>query len=60
MAETLKLVVVTDFRIDGTGYQTIASGVCQALAEYGCRVIVIGTGYDGRQHDYPFQVIPSH
>ena len=60
MAKTLTIVVATDFRIDGTGYQTIAGGICQGLAELGCRVIVVGTGYDGRQHDYPFQVIPSH
>lgn len=56
--KALSLLIVTDFYVR-SGYKTIVESVAGHLSET-CDVTVLGKGYDGSQHDYPFQLIPTH
>jgi len=49
---------VSDLDLNGSGYQKISIPLCQGLVELGHNVIVIGLNYDGREHDFPFSIIP--
>lgn len=52
-----RIVVLTDMNFAGSGYYNIAVPLFSLLArEY--QVIVIGLGYEGQEHDYPFSIIP--
>lgn len=52
-----KIAVLTDFNLDGSGYLNIAIPLLTLLSkDYDIRVV--GLGYDGREHNYPFSVIP--
>ena len=46
----------TDFRV--SGYFNITMNLCTGLAKCGHEVKVIGLGYHGEQHDFPFSIIP--
>jgi len=62
MAETnsqLKLLMLCDFLVP-SGYQSIAAAFAKQFSEMGCDVTVLGINYDGREHDYPFRLIPTH
>jgi glycosyltransferase involved in cell wall biosynthesis len=45
-----------DFRI--SGYFNITTSLCTGLAKLGHEIKVVGLGYHGEQHDFPFSVIP--
>lgn len=52
-----RIVVLTDMSFSGSGYYNIAVPLFSALAkEY--QIIIIGLGYEGQEHNYPFSIIP--
>lgn len=52
-----KIVVISDFNFEGSGYLSICIPLLTLLArEYDIRVI--GLGYAGQEHNYPFSVVP--
>lgn len=52
-----KILVITDMQFIGSGYYYIAVNLFKKLAEkYNIRIL--GTGYNGEEHNYPFQVLP--
>lgn len=59
MVDKKKLLIATDFNMDGSGYQTICEGLGIGLSKY-YDILVLGLQYDGRQHNYPFRVTPTH
>lgn len=54
-----KIVVFSDFNFVGSGYEKIMSPLCSQLVENGHEVKVVGLSYDGREHNFPFSIIPS-
>ena len=56
----MRIILVTDFPLKGSGYQTLSEGLALGLFSLGHKVTVLGTGYQGEQHPYPFQLIPTH
>lgn len=46
----------TDFRV--SGYFNITMNLCTGLAKCGHEIKVVGLGYRGEQHNFPFSVIP--
>jgi GT2 family glycosyltransferase/glycosyltransferase involved in cell wall biosynthesis len=55
----LTIVYVSDFDLAGSGYANIARHLCSELSNKGEEVIVLGLGYNGDEHNYPFTVIPA-
>jgi glycosyltransferase involved in cell wall biosynthesis len=56
----MKLLFVGDFRTDtSSGYAVILKNVCQALAEAGHHVVVLGEKWPRKEHYFSFQVIPT-
>ena len=52
------IIVVSDFDLKGSGYMNIAIAVCNELANRGHRVMALGIGYKGGEHNWPFSIIP--
>lgn len=53
------IVVFTDLDLRGSGYMNIAIGLCTELAEkHGREVKILGIGYTGQEHNWPFSIIP--
>jgi len=53
-----KILVISDFDEKGSGYKQIASNLLSELCNYGYDIKVTGYGYFGKEHDYPFSIIP--
>lgn len=54
----MKLVYISDFDIRGSGYANLSVELCSGLTASDHEVLALGLHYDGRQHDYPFSIIP--
>ena len=54
-----RLVYLSDCDLTGSGYLNIAIPICTGLTNLGYDVKVLGLGYKGTQHDYPFSIIPT-
>jgi len=54
-----KIVVITDFDEAGSGYKNLCVPLLTGLAMKGHEIKVAGMGYQGREHNYPFSVIPA-
>lgn len=54
-----KIVVITDMDENGSGYKNLCVPLLRGLAEKGHEIKVSGLGYQGKEHDYPFSVIPA-
>lgn len=52
------LLYVSDFDLRSSGYMQISIALCRALAERGHKVMALGLGYDGAEHNWPFSIIP--
>ena len=53
-----RIVVVTDFNQQGSGYLNISISLFTILAkDYDIRIV--GLGYEGQEHHHPFSVIPA-
>jgi glycosyltransferase involved in cell wall biosynthesis len=53
----MKILYVSDFDLQGSGYLNISIPICKGLAEYGHDVRVIGMNYAGNEHKYPFSIL---
>ncbi len=54
----MTVIYISDLDLQGSGYMNIAVSLCNELAARDQRVIALGLGYDGREHDYPFTIVP--
>lgn len=54
-----KIVVITDMADGGSGYKTICIPLLSGLAKLGHQIRVAGLAYSGKEHDYPFSIIPA-
>ena len=54
-----KIVVVTDMDEQGSGYKNLCVPLLTGLVEKGHEVKIAGLGYQGKEHNYPFSVIPA-
>lgn len=52
------ILLVSDLDFKGSGYMQIAIGLAQELAVRGRKVKVLGFGYEGGEHSWPFSIIP--
>ena len=55
----MKIIWLSDLDLSGSGYANISAPVCVGLMERGHDVKVIGLGYNGEEHHFPFQLLPS-
>ena len=55
----MRIVVVTDFDETGSGYKNLCVPLLAGLVGKGHEVKVAGLSYQGKEHDYPFSVIPA-
>jgi len=53
-----KVLWLSDFDLIGSGYLNLSTPLVAGLVEKGVDVRVIGMGYKGQQHDFPFQILP--
>lgn len=54
-----KILVVTDFDTNGSGYRTICAPLFTKLSEMGYDIIILGLANRGEEHNYPFTVLPT-
>ena len=55
----MKIIWLSDLDLRGSGYANISVPVCSGLIGKGHDVKVIGLGYNGEEHSFPFQLLPS-
>jgi glycosyltransferase involved in cell wall biosynthesis len=55
-----RIVVITDMSDEGSGYKNICVPLLTGLAQRGHEIKVAGIGYTGKEHNYPFSVIPAY
>lgn len=53
-----KIAVISDFDMIGSGYHYIMAPLLSGLVKMGHEVKAAGLSYDGREHKYPFSIIP--
>lgn len=53
------IVIVTDFNLSGSGYQTIIEGIALELCSI-YDITILGLKYDASEHHYPFRLIATH
>lgn len=53
-----KIIVVSDFSFQGSGYLNIIVPLCKGLAEVGHEIKAVGLGYRGEEHDFDFSILP--
>lgn len=53
-----KIIVVSDFSFQGSGYLNIIVPLCKGLAEMGHEIKAVGLGYRGEEHDFDFSILP--
>jgi glycosyltransferase involved in cell wall biosynthesis len=55
-----KIVYMSDSPTVSTGYGRVSKELTVALHNAGHEIIVIGWGYQGEPHDYPFEIVPCN
>lgn len=53
-----KLIIVSDFSFQGSGYFSIAAPLALNLSKMGYDIKVVGLGYTGEPHNFPYSIIP--
>lgn len=53
-----KILAITDVNMDGSGYMHMSLPLLMGLHLLGYDIKLIGLSYDGREHSYPFSIIP--
>lgn len=56
----MKIGWLSDGDLQGSGYHNLTTRYCTGLAEAGHEVKVVGLRYDGKEHRYPFSMIPTN
>src|SRR5574343_152397 len=54
----MKIAWISDLDFRVSGYFNISSSLCTGLAKRGHEIKVVGLGYKGEQHNFPFSIIP--
>ena len=54
-----KIVIMSDFNFMGSGYEKIMSPICLGLHNAGHELKIVGLGYGGQEHNFPYSIIPS-
>lgn len=54
-----RVLWISDYDMKTSGYQNLSSHICSIVTQYGYEVIVLGLGYMGEEHYYPFSVVPA-
>jgi glycosyltransferase involved in cell wall biosynthesis len=57
--ENIRIVLISDFSLKGSGYLNISAPLCNGLAQKGFQIKAFGLGYKGEQHPYDFSIIPT-
>jgi glycosyltransferase involved in cell wall biosynthesis len=52
------IVLISDLDMHGSGYMNIAIGLAKQLTERDRSVTILGFGYKGDEHNWPFRIIP--
>lgn len=52
------ILFISDFDLRGSGYMNIAIAVCNEMAIHGHTVKALGIGYEGKEHSWPFSILP--
>jgi len=52
------ILLISDLDLHGSGYLNIALALSKELHERGRNLTVLGIGYDGGEHKWPFHIIP--
>jgi glycosyltransferase involved in cell wall biosynthesis len=52
------ILFISDLDLKGSGYMNIAIALCKELADRGHDVYVLGIGYKGDEHNFPFRINP--
>ena len=55
-----KIVVVSDFAFQGSGYLNIIVPLCKGLAAKGHEIKAVGLAYKGEEHNFDFSIIPCN
>ena len=55
----MRIVVLTDSDLRGSGYKNLSMPLLEGLTEYGHEIKVLGLGYHGEEHQHPFGIIPT-
>ena len=55
----IRIVFVSDFSMQGSGYLNIAAPLCNGLFNRGFQIKALGIGYNGEPHPYNFSIIPT-
>ena len=56
----MKIVWISDLDLRGSGYMNLSLPLCSGLHNAGHNVKIIGLGYKGEEHPYPFSIIPTN
>jgi len=54
-----KILYISDFAIEGSGYLNISVPLCKGLIEKEHELMVIGMGYKYDEHHFPFTLLPA-
>lgn len=54
----MRILYISEYRLDGGGFSAITEGMALALHRQGVELKVLGISYDGREHELPISVIP--
>lgn len=54
-----KIIYISDFDFKASGYFNLSIPLCSGLIEAGHELKVLGLGYKGDNHTYPFSIIPA-
>lgn len=55
----MKLLFLSDADLKGSGYLNLSIPLLTGLLNRGYEIKEIGLGYDGREHPYPFTILPA-
>jgi len=57
--EDIRVIVISDFSMRGSGYLNIVAPLCNGLFNKGFQIKALGLEYKGEQHPYDFSIIPT-
>lgn len=53
------IIVISDFSVQGSGYQRIMTRLCDRLVnDYDLGILALGLGYNGEEHFWPYSIVP--
>lgn len=58
MENKKKVLFISDFAVEGSGYMQISTNLALGLVDAGYDVKCIGLRYEGQEHNHPFSIFP--